>query len=132
MHLACPACQGGLHELELGESRAFACDACRGVWFDWFDGETSALSQKLDTHVVRAAPPVRAGESRCPRDAGVLVEQPYLDTGPRVFRCGVCLGLFAPRDRIAALQSFHERLPEGGSPIVTSSLLARIWNAFGG
>ncbi len=131
MLMACPACRGGLQELDLEGARAYACVSCRGVWFDWFDGETSALSRRLDTHAVRA-PALRDGEGRCPRDRELLVEQPYLDTGPRVFRCGVCLGLFAPRDRIAALQAFHDRLPDAGAPIMVRSLLGRIWNAFGG
>jgi hypothetical protein len=133
-YLLCPACRGRLLAVTLDQVDAtvHVCDGCRAVWFDWFDGESSALAQHLDTHAP-TAPAVRAGEGACPRDGATLVEQPYLDAGPRVWRCQTCLGLFAPRERIAALQAFHARMPDGAhEPIVHRSLLARLWNAFAG
>jgi Zn-finger nucleic acid-binding protein len=104
------------------------CEVCRGVWFDWFDGETSGLAQHLDTHAVNAP---QAVPGTCPRDGSALEERPYLDVGPTVHRCPTCLGLFAPRARIAALQAFHERMPAGAhEPIERTSLLSRLWHAF--
>jgi hypothetical protein len=128
----CPACRGRLLEITLAKVDATinVCDGCRAVWFDWFDGESSALATHLDAESHRA-PSLR--DPACPRDGAPLTEQPYLDSGPRVWRCHTCLGLFAPRDRIAALQAFHARMPEGAhEPIVHSSWLARLWNAFAG
>jgi Zn-finger nucleic acid-binding protein len=104
------------------------CGVCRGVWFDWFDGETSALARHLDTEAVTAPPSVPGG---CPRDGSVLETRPYLDTGPPVHRCPTCLGLFAPRAQIAALQAFHEGMPQTKhEPIERTSLLQRLWHAF--
>lgn len=107
------------------------CQVCRGVWFDWFDGETSALAKYLDTMTVRA--PTGGPIGRCPRDGGALSEHAYLDAGPKVQRCETCLGLFAPRAQIAALQGFHRTMPERSpEPIERTSLLARLWHAFAG
>lgn len=106
------------------------CVACRGVWFDWFDGETSALATQLDTDAIHAPSSV-AGP--CPRDGTALETHPYLDAGPIVQRCPTCLGLFAPRSQIGALQRFHERMPDKAQePIERSSLLSRLWHAFAG
>jgi Zn-finger nucleic acid-binding protein len=106
------------------------CVACRGVWFDWFDGETSALATRLDTDA-STAPSSVAGP--CPRDGTPLEPHPYLDVGPLVQRCPTCLGLFAPRSQIGALQRFHERMPSiSHEPIERSSFLSRLWHAFAG
>lgn len=105
------------------------CESCHGVWFDWFDGETSGLAQKLVTIAVAAPSGHRGGA--CPRDGAALEAHPYLDAGPPVERCPTCLGLFAGRPQIAALQKFHERMPENSpEPIERTSLLSRLWHAF--
>lgn len=130
--VTCPACRGPMSEVRLPatEVAVDVCEVCRGVWFDWFDGETSALATELDTHAV-AAPSSTIGP--CPRDGGGLEAHPYLDQGPLVFRCPTCLGLFAPRAQIAALQAFHRRMPPSThEPIERTSLLARLWHAFAG
>jgi Zn-finger nucleic acid-binding protein len=105
------------------------CLGCHGVWFDWFKGETSAIATQL-RRVVAAMPRARSGGS-CPRDGARLVEQPYLDAGPRVDRCPTCMGLFASDDQVDALRAFHERMPESSpEPIERTSLLQRLWHAF--
>jgi Transcription factor zinc-finger len=104
------------------------CEVCRGVWFDWFDGETSALAEHLDTETVDAPPSV---VGHCPRDGSALESRAYLDAGPPVHRCPTCLGLFAARAQIAALQAFHQRMPlTTHEPIERTSLLQRLWHAF--
>jgi len=130
--LTCPGCRGPMAELIVGDTDVTVdvCSACRGVWFDWFDGETSSLARHLDTLSIRAAVGARGGG--CPRDGAPLVEVPYLDVGPKVERCPTCFGVFAERPRIAALQAFHERMPQGPEPIERTSLLSRIWHAFVG
>ncbi len=131
--LTCPACKGPMSPVKLGEAGTLVdvCGVCRGVWFDWFDGETSSLARHLDTLSVRK--PLRAAGGLCPRDGGRLEQHPYLDLGPAVDRCPTCLGLFAARDVIAALQRFHERMPpRSPEPIERSSFLSRLWHAFAG
>jgi Zn-finger nucleic acid-binding protein len=106
------------------------CQTCLGVWFDWFDGETSALAHALPHAEVDARASRRGGS--CPRDGAQLHTQPYLDVGPRVDRCPECLGLFAGRAQLAQLADFHTRMPEASpEPIERTSLLARLWYAFG-
>jgi Zn-finger nucleic acid-binding protein len=104
------------------------CQDCQGVWFDWFDGETSRLAHDMAV-VDGSGSQVRAGAA-CPRDAARLELQPYLDAGPPVPRCPQCLGLFASRGQLAALADFHERMPASPEPIEHASLLARLWYAF--
>lgn len=131
VYLACPGCDGPMSAVTIADAGLTVpvCELCRGVWFDWFDGEASGLALGFDTHAV-ATPPTRPA-GRCPRDGDQLVEQPYLDAGPEVGRCPTCMGLFAPRAKIAALQAFHSRIPaRAPEPIERTSLLARLWHAF--
>jgi hypothetical protein len=112
----------------LDGGRAHRCESCLGVWFDWFDGEMSALAQKLP--VLDGGAHARAG-GQCPRDGAILMPHPYLDAGPRVDRCPECLGLFATRAQVRALAEFHDHIPEESpEPIERASLLARLWHAF--
>jgi hypothetical protein len=105
------------------------CQDCRGVWFDWFDGETSRLAHGMELLEGQASQ-MREGGA-CPRDAAPLEIHPYLDAGPPVARCPDCLGLFAGRSQLAALASFHVQMPEASpEPIERASLLARLWHAF--
>jgi Zn-finger nucleic acid-binding protein len=126
-YLVCPGCGGLMLSLDSAGAR---CQSCFGVWFDWFDGETSGLAQKvprLDAAETRA----RSGGS-CPRDGARLEPHEYLDGGPLVDRCPECLGLFAARAQLLALAEFHERMPaDSPEPIERASLLARLWHAFG-
>lgn len=130
-YVVCPGCGGALLALAVEEeARVHVCRSCQGAWFDWFDGEMSALAQALAP--AAAPPPPVPHAPACPRDGAPLVEQPYLDAGPPVERCPTCLGLFARRDRIEALRTFHLRMPEESpEPIQSPSLLTRIKQAFG-
>src|SRR5688572_790801 len=112
--LVCPGCDGPMAARAL-PPLVDVCHACGGVWFDWFDGEATALSRTLD--VGRAEDGrLHPRAPRCPRDGGGLVAQPYLDSGPPVLRCPDCMGLFADRTTIRSLQDFQDRLPQHGDP----------------
>src|SRR5262245_17417627 len=122
-----------MREMRVGKDEVDVdvCEVCRGVWFDWFDGEAGALASKMPL-VAGAAPHGRAGGA-CPRDGEQLVTQPYLDSGPNVERCPTCLGLFARREVIPMLAVFHRTMPEKPpEPLHRESLLARLWHAFAG
>jgi Zn-finger nucleic acid-binding protein len=131
--LICPACAGPMVEVRVGADQVLVatCESCRGVWFDWFAGETSELAGAIPT--LDGAAPVGHHGGACPRDGAPLVTQPYLDAGPWVERCPTCLGLFAERARIPELKRFHSRMPDDArDPIHRESLLARLWHAFAG
>jgi hypothetical protein len=135
----CPGCGGGLEPLGADDLAPTSgplstservpplsvCGACFGVWFDWWAGETSAISRAL-VELPRGgggAP----GLWQCPRDGMTLEPHAYLDQGPVVRRCARCMGLFAGRSQIDELAAFAERLPDHPGPIEDPSVLARLW-----
>jgi len=116
--------------LDVSPATVQRCQSCHGAWFDWFDGETSGLAHRMPV-LGGDAPRSRSGGA-CPRDGGRLESLEYLDGGPPVDRCPLCLGLFAGRAQLQALAEFHEHMPEDSpEPILRASLLARLWHAFG-
>jgi hypothetical protein len=140
----CPGCGGGLEPLrsaDLGVGDAHGtlstservpplsvCGACFGVWFDWWAGETSALSRAL-VELPRGGS-ATPGQGHCPRDGMPLEPHAYLDQGPVVRRCGRCMGLFAGRAQIDELAAFAEKLPDQPDhpgPIEDPTVLARLW-----
>ena len=138
----CPGCGGALRDLEEVFTEALAsqsaptdngervpllsvCEACFGVWFDWWAGESSAISTVLRSLPRTTRTAVRA-DGVCPRDASPLDAQAYLGTGPVVLRCARCLGLFASRDQLDELAAFAEHLPESTGPIIDASLFDRL------
>jgi len=128
---SCPACGGPLAERQgrAHDDPAFhECQACLGVWLDWFGEEASRVAQKVPPAPAASSDGRRGGA--CPRDGSSLVERAYLDSGPVVERCPECLGLFARRSQIAGMAAFHERMPLEVEPIVWVSLLSRFWHAF--
>ncbi len=89
------------------------CDACDGLWIDWFEGEVTAIAvEKEAARVERGTPlPSRpslppAGTGACPHCARALVAELYrfadatdddLITGVEIVRCPECAGAFVPR-----------------------------------
>src|SRR4051812_31514461 len=114
--LTCPACGGPMGEHGSGDSddgpRFHSCDACHGVWLDWYGEEASRVARSVPP-VPRGGPAGRPGGA-CPRDGAALVERPYLDSGPGGERCPVCPGLFAPRGQVAPLAALYQRIPPPG------------------
>ena len=105
------------------------CDACRGIWVDWWDGEASGIARTVPAHP--SATPGGQKGGACPRDGTPLIDRPYLDAGPVVERCPTCLGLFARREQVRPLAEFHERIPfDAPEPILWVGWLERFWYAF--
>jgi Zn-finger nucleic acid-binding protein len=89
------------------------CDACDGVWVDWFDSDVHAIAIEQEAaRVARGTPlPSRpsqptTGSGACPRCTRGLVADVYrfadatedeLITGVDVMRCPECAGAFVPR-----------------------------------
>jgi len=139
----CPGCGGELQAIALdevpgAEPRATpistgervaplsVCSTCFGVWFDWWAGETTAISTSL-VDLPRGAQASVRGDGCCPRDGLPLESQPYLASGPVVRRCPRCMGLFAAREKIDELAAFAHLLPAHHGTIEDKSVLARLW-----
>jgi Zn-finger nucleic acid-binding protein len=113
-----------------------SCDACGGLWVDWFDGEVETLA--VEAEAVRAnrgvpSPPGSAagsgsGSRSCPRCHQALsvelhrfhdAREDELVNGVELFRCPECAGSFVPRPSVRLLL---DRVSE--PPVVT------LWEAF--
>ncbi len=96
------------------------CDACGGMWVDWFDGDVHSIAIEAEiARVERGTPlPSRSGlppaladkhdPKRCPRCSQNLAAELYrfadarehedaLVAGVELFRCSDCAGAFVPR-----------------------------------
>jgi len=115
--MRCPACgelmkQGHTPSAELDE-----CEACEGLWLDWFDGEVGAVAVEHEAaRLARGAPLLgpssrpsaapSSGSKACPRCSRALAVELYrfsdakeseLITGVELLRCPECAGAFVPR-----------------------------------
>lgn len=81
-----------MRQLALAEAEVDVCDACGGVWIDWFDGELRAIasetlrssespSKAKDGESVGSAPRNEvAAAGACPRCSQQLVSEKYVVT----------------------------------------------------
>lgn len=109
----CPACGEPMRAEPTSTAEPQVCDACDGLWVDWFDGEVDAIAiEKEAARRERGTPlPSRpsqptTGTGACPRCARSLVAELYrfadatddeLITGVELLRCPECAGAFVPR-----------------------------------
>jgi Zn-finger nucleic acid-binding protein len=89
------------------------CDACGGLWIDWFDGEVQTLAIEAEAaRMDRGTPPPgmlpqhKGGAASCPRCMRALEQELFqfsdvtegeLVTGVELLRCTECAGSFVPR-----------------------------------
>jgi Zn-finger nucleic acid-binding protein len=90
------------------------CDACEGVWIDWFEGEVHAVAAEHEAaRLERGTPlpsrpsaPPTSGSRACPRCTHLLATEHLrfpdakaydLISGVEVMRCAECAGAFVPR-----------------------------------
>lgn len=128
----CPGCAHPMTIEPLDEADVDVCNACHGVWIDWFDGELRAVA----TETVRkelVGRPTDPGSSRnepaatgaCPRCTRQLVAEKYVlaevvpasldGSGPSktttnrteidLLRCEECAGAFVTRDAAISLST---------------------------
>ncbi len=111
--LRCPACAEPMRREITPSAELEVCDACEGLWIDWFDGEVSTVAVEAEAaRVDRGTPlPKRisgeiAGSRACPRCHHSLAPELYRFTdakhddpigGVEVLRCADCAGAFVPR-----------------------------------
>jgi Zn-finger nucleic acid-binding protein len=122
------------------------CDACEGLWVDWFDGEIQTLAAEAEAAridrgsplphqrpVLSPAPPsvdVDAPLGACPRCTKSLFAERYrfadasgdeLVADVDLLRCPECAGSFVPRSSAHLLL---DRVREPRGPTVWEALVA--------
>jgi Zn-finger nucleic acid-binding protein len=85
-----------------GDATIDVCPTCRGLWLDWFDGDTLSVTE-LALPLSRRAAVQMPGPPSCPRCTQPLQQREHAHGGPEVWRCGECAGSFLPRDTVDAL-----------------------------
>ena len=110
----CPACAEAMRCEAVPSAEIDVCDACGGLWVDWFDGQVHTLAVEAEAaRVDRGAPPPSAANARqgggsgaCPRCMRALTPELHrfsdasdaeLVTGVELLRCSECAGSFVPR-----------------------------------
>jgi Zn-finger nucleic acid-binding protein len=125
-NVRCPACGEPMRREHTSNAVLEVCDACEGVWIDWFEGEVHAVAVEHEAArrdrgtplPSRPSSPPISGSLACPRCQRALVAElyPFTDakrddllTGVDVLRCTECAGAFVPRSSAHLLL---ERLTE--------------------
>jgi Zn-finger nucleic acid-binding protein len=140
----CPACAEAMRRELVQSAELEVCDACEGLWVDWFDGDVSTIaveaeSARLDRGTPLPSRPSSAttGSRSCPRCQHALVPELYrfrdakdddLIGGVELLRCADCAGAFVPRGSAHLLL---DRAREGRRYGVWEVLLAffqRMWS----
>lgn len=106
----CPGCASIMRREAVPSAEVDVCDACGGLWVDWFDGEVQTLAAEAEAVRVDRGTPLpsspHAERGTCPRcmrglDADHIRFADATDrellTGVDLLRCGECLGAFVPR-----------------------------------
>lgn len=110
----CPACAEVMREepIEVDGTNPHidVCDACGGLWLDWFDGEVQALAASAEAvRLERGSMPPRSrppAQAACPRCQRALEADTYrfpdasegeLLPDVELLRCPECIGCFVPR-----------------------------------
>jgi Zn-finger nucleic acid-binding protein len=138
----CPVCTVPMEMRPAGDAIVDVCPTCRGLWLDWFDGDTLAVTE-LALPLSRRPTPAAAGDPKCPRCTQPLAQREHDAGGPAVWRCGECAGTFLPRDTVDALLIWaashaYPPLPADAPPesVRQASLIQRLRHAlkalFGG
>jgi Zn-finger nucleic acid-binding protein len=138
--IRCPGCAEPMTQKTLGEAEVDVCNACGGLWVDWFDGEVRNIATEALSHPSHAPmPPGQHNEPRaigaCPRCTRQLARERYVikaavkatdpkdgsdnvtvaqETGAELLRCEECAGAFVSRtsaETLATLPADEEPPP---------------------
>jgi Zn-finger nucleic acid-binding protein len=148
----CPGCAEPMSIEQIAEAEVDVCNACGGMWVDWFDGEVRKVAtQVLATEPVRASRPSAPTSSlrneavatgACPRCTRQLAIERYVvkvdvpgvgqvssartsvsqTTGADLLRCEDCAGVFVPRTSATLLAT----LPPDDAPPPSSTASAGV------
>ncbi len=123
------------------------CDACGGMWVDWFDGELHAIAVETEAARVERGTPLpppalepsgsNGAVKRCPRCSQLLGAELYrfadakddeLVSGVELYRCSDCAGAFVPRGSAHLLL---DRVREGPPMTLWEVVVALLRRVFG-
>jgi Zn-finger nucleic acid-binding protein len=130
----CPGCSAPMEQRTAGDAAIDVCPTCRGLWLDWFDGETLTLVEQAMPLSIRVGAP-KATSASCPRCARPLEASHHETSDAAVWRCGECAGTFLPRATVDALLIWAATnphpLPDDAPPesVHEATLLARLRRA---
>ena len=106
----CPGCGEPMRPEAVPSAEVDICDACGGLWLDWFDGDVPTLAAEAERAQVDRGTPIPAappqGPGICPRCVRALVADTYRfpDAAPgelidhvELLRCTECAGSFVSR-----------------------------------
>ena len=133
----CPACAEPMRRDLTTTTEVEACDACEGMWVDWFDGAVSTVAIEAEAaRLERGTPPPSrpaqptTGSRTCPRCQRALVAEllgfddakhDELIGGVELLRCAECAGAFVPRGSAHLL---FDRAREARAPTLWEAVLA--------
>jgi Zn-finger nucleic acid-binding protein len=140
----CPACGETMRAQPTGNAEPLLCDACGGLWVDWFDGELDAIAIEQEAARVERGTPLPsrpsqppAGPGTCPRCTRPLGPELFrfsdateqdLITDVEVLRCPECAGAFVPRGSAHLLR---ERAREAKTQTPIAALRGLVRQMFG-
>lgn len=139
----CPACAEPMRREIMRSAELEVCDACEGLWVDWFDGDVSTVAVEAEAARLDRGTPLPSrpsspttGSRACPRCQHPLVPELYrfsdakhddLIGGVDVLRCADCAGAFVPRGSAHLLldRAREERTHSPWEALL--ALLQRLW-----
>jgi Zn-finger nucleic acid-binding protein len=110
--LRCPGCAEPMRREPVPSAEIDVCEACGGLWVDWFDGDVRALATEAEAARQgrgpgrASSPGAGAPAGACPRCRQALRPELHrfsdarpgeLVDGVELFRCPECAGSFVPR-----------------------------------
>jgi Zn-finger nucleic acid-binding protein len=113
--IRCPGCAEIMRQEPVPSAEVDVCDACGGLWIDWFDGDIPTLAAeaeaaRVDRESALLTPiprgPAIHGGGTCPRCMRALAADTFRfpDADPNelidhveLLRCAECAGSFVPR-----------------------------------
>jgi Zn-finger nucleic acid-binding protein len=104
----CPVCKIDMERRSAQDAEVDVCRECRGLWIDWFDGDTWMVANDALPLSMRDPLPLPA-HAPCPRCTAVLFSARHEKTGPVVLRCPECFGTFVPRAALDDLVAFSPK-----------------------
>lgn len=138
--IRCPACAEPMRREIMPSAELEVCDACEGLWVDWFDGDVTTVAVEAEVARLdrgtplprRVAPsaPATNGSRSCPRCQHALLPELFRFTdarhddligGVELLRCAECAGAFVPRGSAHLLL---DRAQEGPTRTPWEALLA--------
>jgi len=91
------------------EAQVDLCPRCGCVFMEFFDGEPSELSRRLEKHLrsARWTTSLPSKTIECPACEVPMIARNYLDGGPLIVRCEHCMAVFATPSQVEDLAMYQ-------------------------